>query len=132
MTEDFKDIKIDSWNDKATYKSDPNTTFRNVILDLSASAPPEWADLFNNYWANNFLYMTKAKASISGSRLEIYCVPTELEKVHYPVLKNIISKTNQEYREYLVRKQSEADDLAAKEAAERDKLANIKRTLKFD
>jgi hypothetical protein len=131
MATNFEDIKIVSLNDKATYKSDPNSALMNVVLDLSASVPYDWSNYFNQRWTAH-IYMKKRKASVSGKRLEIYCVPDELQKDHIPELNKIISETNQAYRQYLMRTQYEADAQAARDAAEMARLADIKSTLKFE
>lgn len=131
MTSSFEDIKIISFDDKATYRSDPSSALMHVVLNLSVSAPYEWSNYFNQCWASH-LYMMKRKASVSGKRLEIYCVPDELQKDHIPELNKVISETNQAYRQYLVRTQKEADAQAARDAAEKAKLADIKNNLKFD
>lgn len=131
MTTEFQDIKIVSLDDEASYKSDPSSALTNIILNLSASAPYEWSSYFNERWIQQF-YMMKRNASVSGKRLEIYCVPHELQTDHIPQLKKVITETNQAYREYLAQKQQVATAQAASEADERKKLASIKADLKFD
>lgn len=70
--------------------SDPNMALFNIVLNLSASAPYEWADYFNAGWQQH-IYMMKRRASVSGRRLTIDCVPDELEKDHIPELTKIIA-----------------------------------------
>lgn len=131
MDNDFEDIKIVAFNDQETRRGDPNLALMHLVLQLSASAPHEWAQYFNECWRSHF-YMMKREARVSGDRLEIYCVPDELEKHHIPELKKVASQTNQAYRQYLARRRQAADAQAAKEAEERDHLAEIKSRLKFD
>ena len=78
MASEFEPIKIVSFDDKATYKTDPSSALVNAVLNLSASAPSDWASYFNQRWEQHF-YMMKRNAHVSGSRLEVYCVPDELQ-----------------------------------------------------
>ena len=90
----------------------------------------EWANYFNQRWKQH-IYMGRARASVSGGKLQIYCVPNELEKDHIPELNKIISETNYAYRIFLAtRIQQEAARKAQKDA-ERDQLKSIKDNLKF-
>jgi hypothetical protein len=130
MSNKFEDIKIIAFDDTATYKSDPNSALMHVVLNLSASAPYEWSNYFNQRWKSH-LYMMKRNASVSGKRLEIYCVPDELQKDHISELNKVIAETNQAYRQYLAHAKREADAKAESEAAEKAKLAEIKNNLKF-
>lgn len=127
----FEDIKIIAMDDKASYKSDPSTHMVHVVLTLSASAPHEWAEYFNDRWQNQF-YMMKRRASVSGKQLEIYCVPDELQQHHIPQLKKVIAETNTAYRSYVEKAQRVASEHAATEARERAELADLKSKLKFD
>jgi len=102
----------------------------NIVLNLSASAPHEWASCFNSCWRSH-RYMRKRRATISGKRLEIFCVPDELEKDHLPELKKIIAETNQIYRKFLEANQQAEAARNAKVAAEQEKLANMKKSIKF-
>ena len=130
MTTDFQPIKIVAFDDKATYKTDPSLALVNAVLNLSSSAPAEWADYFNQRWEQHF-YMMKRNAYVSGDRLETYCVPNELQNLIVEFNK-IIAETNTAYAQYWAQKQHEAAQKAAAEAAERENLAKIKSGLKFD
>lgn len=131
MNNNFEDIKIVALDDKATYRSDPNSALMHVVLTLSASVPHEWSCYFNQCWKSH-LYMMKRNASVSGKRLEVYCVLDELQDDHIPELNKVIAETNQAYRQYLARAKREADAQAASDAAEKAKLAEIKSNLKFE
>lgn len=130
MTTDFEPIKIVAFDDKATYKTDPSLALVNAVLNLSSSAPAEWADDFNQRWEQHF-YMMKRNAYVSGDRLETYCVPNELQNLILEFNK-IIAQTNTAYAQNWAQKQHEAAQKAATEAAERENLAKIKSGLKFD
>lgn len=131
MATDFENIKIVSMDDNSSYKDDPQSALMHVVLNLSASAPYEWSSYFNQRWSQH-IYMMKRRATVSGKRLEIYCVPDELKKDHIPELNIVIAETNQAYRHYLLQIQQRADQQAAAEAAEKAKLAEIKAGLKFE
>lgn len=130
MTIEFKPIKIISFDDQASYKSDPNSALVNAILKLSSPASPEWADDFNHRWKQHF-YMMKRKAHVYGDRLETYCVPEEIQGLINEFNK-VIAETNQAYEQHLARQQQEAAKQAAATAAERENLAKIKNNLKFN
>lgn len=131
MASPFEDIKIVAMNDKESYKSEPKTHMMHVVLNLSASAPHEWAQYFNDRWQQQF-YMMKRRASASGKRLEIYCVPDELQQHHIPVLNKVITETNAAYRAYVEQTQLAAAERTAEEAREQAELADLKSKLKFD
>ena len=126
----FERIKIVSFDDKATYKTDSSSALVNAVLNLSASAPADWASYFNQSWKQHF-YMMKRNAHVSGSRLEVYCVPDELQNL-ISELNKVITETNQAYEQHLMQAQAKADQRAAADAAERQRLAQIKSALKFD
>lgn len=130
MTKEFEDIRIVSMDEASSHWPDPKLAMFNIVLNLSGSAPYEWANYFNQRWKQH-IYMGKARASVSGGKLQIYCVPNELEKDHIPELNKIISETNYAYRIFLAtRIQQEAARKAQKDA-ERDQLKSIKNNLKF-
>jgi hypothetical protein len=100
------------------------------VLNLSSSAPADWANYFNQRWEQHF-YMMKRKAHVSGGRLEVYCVPDELQNLIVEFNK-VIAETNQAYSRHLAQLQQQADKQKAAEEAEREQLSKIKGTLKFD
>lgn len=130
MASDFVHIKIVSFDDKATYKTDQSSALVNAFLNLSASAPSEWADYFNRRWDQHF-YMMKRNAHVSGSRLEVYCVPDELQDLIVEFNK-VIAETNEAYAQHVFQTQQKAAQQAATDVAERERLAQIKNALKFD
>ncbi|MBD7923489.1 hypothetical protein [Xanthomonas bonasiae] len=130
MTTDFEHIKIVAFDDKATYKTDPSSALVNAVLKLSSSAPAEWANYFNQRWEQHF-YMMKRNAYVSGDRLKTYCVPNELQHLILEFNK-VIAETNTAYAQYWAQKQHEAAQKAATDAVERENLAKIKSSLKFD
>lgn len=131
MTREFTEIKIVSLDDTASRSSDPNSALVNIVLNLSSSAPNEWASYFNERWQSH-IYMMKRHARVSGSRLEICCVPEDLQSDHLPELKIIIAETNQAYSQFLAQKERVAAAEAAKNETEKAKLRDLKNSIKFD
>jgi hypothetical protein len=131
VTKEFEDIKIIAMDDGASYNSEPNTQMMHIVLTLSASAPYEWSQYFNDCWQHQ-LYMMKRRATASDKRIEIYCVPDELQQHHIPQLNKVIAETNAAYRGYVEKSQRDAAKRADAEARERSELSKIKSDLKFD
>lgn len=131
MVNNFKDIKIVELDENASHTREHNSRMVNIILILSESAPDAWARHFNNQWQQHF-YMMKRDASVSGKRLEIYCLPEELQQYHIPELKSVISKTNLAYRSLVEQAQRDAAERNAAAARQRDELVDLKSKIKFD
>ncbi|MGA8862779.1 MAG: hypothetical protein WBM09_04480 [Gallionella sp.] len=130
MTREFEDITIVSMDEGSSHWPNPRVAMYNIVLNLSGSAPYEWATYFNQRWKQH-IYMGKARARVSGRKLHIYCVPDELEKEHMHELNTIIVETNNAYRIFLAARIQQEATREAQEIAERDKLKSIKNNLKF-
>ncbi len=130
MTETFEDIKIVDLDEDASGPYGKGA-YTRVVLRLSKNTPQRWADLFNQAWCEHY-YQMKREASVSGDDLEVICVQEELAQGLLDELKEVTTKTNNDYRSYLEaqhrRKQTE-DEQAQRE---REKLSNLKGQLKFD
>lgn len=131
MTTAFTPIKITGLNDRASGPSDQGAAMTRVVLDLSEQAPPEWANYFNQRWAQHF-YMMKRRAQVSDKRLEIDCVLEELESDHLPELRKVFDETNLEYSKFYAAKQAVRHAEQVKREAEATKLAELKKNIKFD
>lgn len=131
MTNNFEDIRIVGMDDAASRKPDAEKSLYNVVLNLSASAPSDWADYFNQRWEREF-YSKRRRARVSGRRLIIHCAAEELEEHHLPRLKEVIAETNAAYRQHVTREEQRRAAEAEREQAERDELRRIKDRLKFD
>ena len=127
---EFEDIKIVSMDDASSHRPDPNMAMFNIVLGLSSSAPHEWASYFNQSWKQH-IYMTKRRASVSGRKLEIYCVPDELENDHIPELNKVIVETNNAYKAFLTKQTQQEAARQEQEVAEKEHLKSIKNNLKF-
>ena len=131
MTTTFTDIKIIGMDDATSRPRDPNSAIVNVAFQLSAAAPSEWANYFNQTWQQH-IYMMKRRARVFGRTLEIECVPSEIEKDHLPELKKIIAETNQAYGKYADTQARQREAEAARNAATAQELKDVKNRLKFD
>lgn len=102
-----------------------------LVLRLSQSTPSPWAQYFNQAWQQH-IYMMKRQAFVSGDRLEIICMPDELQTDHLPELNKVIADTNAAYAAHAA-EQSRVRQRAADEAKQqKDQLAELKGSLKFD
>ena len=130
MQSTFTDIKIVALDDAASEPSG-DRAFVRLILKLSQSAPSAWSQYFNDAWGQH-IYMKKRRASASGDRLEITCMPEDLEKDHLPELNKIISATNSAYRSYADAQTREKEIEIENARRQKEELANLKGRLKFD
>lgn len=131
MANQFEDIRIVGLNEQASYKPDPAKALYDVVLDLSTSPPPEWAEYFNQRWQQKF-YMMKRRARVSGDHLVIHCVPDELERDHLPQLREVIDETNAAYREHSAAQERRRRSEEQREEQERGQLRQLKDRLKFE
>ncbi|GLH67740.1 hypothetical protein [Geothrix edaphica] len=131
MSKDFLDIKMTGFDEKASRPVEQGSPIFRMLIDLSGAAPSEWAQYFNQRWSQHF-YMRKRRAHVSGNSLTIECVPDELERDHIPELKKVIAETNAAYAKYHAQRQQERAEEEAKKASDSEKLAQIKKTIKFD
>ncbi len=76
--------------------------------------------------------MMKRRACVPGDRLEIVCMPDELESDHLQELNKVIAETNTAYSAHAAeqnRLRKQADEEAKQQ---KDQLASLKGRLKFD
>jgi hypothetical protein len=111
--------------------SDEGADMMRVVFDLSEQAPPDWAEYFNHRWKQH-IYMKKTRAQASGMRLEIDCILDELEKTHLPELRTVFEETNAAYATFYAKIEAALQAEQAKRNAEAAKLAEMKKTIKFD
>jgi hypothetical protein len=130
MPNQFTDIKIAELDDAASGPSGEGALLR-LVLKLSQSTPSAWSQYFNDVWGQHF-YMMKRRASISGDRLEIICMPEELETDHLPELKKMIAKTNEAYGRYLEEEKGKKEIEMENTRRQREVLSGLKGRLKLD
>ncbi|AZO54752.1 MULTISPECIES: hypothetical protein [unclassified Mesorhizobium] len=130
MANQFTDIKIKALDDSASGPSGEGALMR-LVLRLSQSAPAPWSQYFNKAWQQH-IYMMKRRASVSGDRLEIICMPNELQADHIPELNKIITQTNAAYGAYAAEQTRLRQKTADESQRQKDDLAKLKGQLKFD
>lgn len=130
MSDQFADIKIVALDDAASGPSGDGALIR-LVLKLSDSAPSAWSQYFNEAWRQH-LYMMKRRASVFGNRLEIICVPDELESDHLPELKKVVKETNEAYRKFEQEQKRLKEVEIETVRRQREALATLKGRLKFD
>lgn len=126
----FTEIKIKELDDAASGPSGQGALMR-LVLRLSQSAPGPWSDYFNQAWRQH-IYMMKRRASVSGDRLEIVCMPDELQSDHVPELNKVIALTNAAYSAYAAEQNRLRQQATDEAKRQRDELASLKDSLKFD
>lgn len=125
----FVNIEIVGVDEGASARSaGPHSGLFEIALNLSASAPSEWSEYFNQRWQQH-LYMMKRRAHASGSRITILCAPDELEKDHIPELTTVIAETNDAYRSYLSRVQANEEERRKAEAKDKAILQDLNKRI---
>lgn len=127
MAEKFEDIKITGVDTTNSGGNDGSSDLVDIVLTLSKSVSADWGSLFDSLWKQH-IYMMRRPVRVSGSRMTIHCVPDELEKYHLSELKEITTKTNQKYKEYLAQRERDTQwerERAEAQKATIDKLNNI-------
>jgi hypothetical protein len=118
-------------DEKQTKPTEPGSPIFRVAITLSSKAPAEWAQDFNERWKMHF-YTMKRNAKIQGDTLLIECVPEEIQKHHIPELQAVISATNLAYSESQLKQRHQEASRKAQEIENIEKIANLKKSLKFD
>jgi hypothetical protein len=130
VADEFQDIKIEAFDNSASSPSGEGALMR-LVLRLSQSAPPAWSQYFNQSWQQH-IYMMKRRAAVVGDRLEIICMPRELEGDHLPELKKVIAETNKAYRAYAAEQNRMKEEAAEEARRQKEELSGLKGRLKFD
>jgi len=131
MAQAFQDIRIESFDDQLSYKLDKDSAIVRMTFVLTSAAPVDWSNYFNQAW-DHHIYMMKRRARVIGQRLYVDCVPDEFEREHLPELKKVFDETNRAYAAHHAQVQAREQAAADREAAEKAKLADLKKNLKFD
>ena len=120
----FEDITILGLDEESSSRVDSKSALFNVVFKLSATAPWEWANYFNDRWAKEF-YMTKRKADASGSAITITCIPDDIEKDHMPHLNKVIADTNSAYRTHVAKSHVQEESRELQERHDAITLSNL-------
>jgi hypothetical protein len=130
VAEIFTDIKIKALDDAASGPFGEGALMR-LVLRLSQSAPGPWSEYFNERWAGH-IYGAKRRAAVFGDKLEIVCMPDELESDHLPELNNVIAETNEAYKKYIADRYRERQLEEQRMKRQAQELSDLKGRLKFD
>lgn len=100
QSDGFTDIRIVGVDKKRTNNPDTRKAMFDVYLELSASPPHEWNQLFayERSFARHTMWRT---AQLEGSYIVVHCPIDEVSKYHLPDLKQDVANVNQKYREAL-------------------------------
>lgn len=118
----FENIHIEDFDDETSHNPDPSNDLYNIYLKLSGTPPTEWEKIFNverrfprhDRWR---------QAWIKEEYIIIYCVPEELEEIHYEDLQVDVKTTNDKYRKLLTER---AQEEALKESKEEKVLTRLR------
>ena len=99
-------------------------------LQLSARPPLEWGPLLEARYAHSFSG-NEWTIKVVGASIYVDCVPEELAAI-LEDLKPMVSRTNEAYRADLARQAAQRQKAETDDVAERQRLEEIKKSLKFD
>jgi len=123
------EIKIIDLDEEKTARPDSGKDVYDCYLTLSSEAPAEWAKLFEQ--RRQFPRHTSwRRAYAEGPYIVIRCALEELPR-HLEDLKEDVAITNQQYRQYLAKREQEEEERRQREARERERVKEIKRRLQF-
>lgn len=131
MIDRFSEIRIVGIDNSRSAFAAPTSEIVNFVLTLSASAPKEWADLFNDEWEHH-IYRCKRAAYVNASTLRIECPFAELESRHLPELRRVVAKINYRYGELFERERRELNRRAALDAERSREIEEYGKRIKFD
>ena len=126
----FHDIKIVGIDQGASQPTGEGA-FYVMVLNLSPHPTSDWSDLFSMLWKQN-MYMGKRNIETFGSKMNVRCVPNELEGGLLEEIKRIVVKTNGEYRSHIEAAEAQQQVAQDRKNEERQNIANIASRLKFD
>lgn len=127
----FEDIKILEIDDSKSYKPDPSKLLFNIYLELSASPPLEWQQIFEA--ERRFPRHTMwRKAWIEREYIVIHCVPDEIEKYHADDIKEDVKNSNSKYRQYLMEEAQKEAKKIDQTRSEHNQLKDLKQRIRFD
>jgi hypothetical protein len=126
----FNDLKIVGFDPARVTSSQQGTEMRQMPLQLSARPPLEWGPLFEARYEHSFSG-NKRTIRVVGAYIYVDCVPEDLAAV-LEDLKPIVSQTNEAYRADLARQTAQRQKAETDAVAEKQRLEDVKKGLKFD
>lgn len=106
-----------------------DTNLSNIVLTIAPEPDNQWVSMFHQAYQNHFSMM-KRRVSIAGNKLTITCLDEELQD-QVKQLQSVFRKTNVAYAEYMEQAEATARQEAADALAERQRLADLSKNLKF-
>ena len=125
--EDFEDLTIVDFDDSQVQSSRLAPSFKRMALVLSSAPPPGWGPMLQSKY--HLRYVDK-RIEVSGRNVWVECQPENLQTV-LDELKPLVAETNAEIKESIARLKREQEDRDQGAMAEKQRLANIKKNLKF-
>lgn len=126
----FNDLKIVGFDPARVTSSQQGAGMRQMPLQLSARPPLEWGPLLEARYEHSFSG-NKRTIKVVGAYIYADCVPEELAEI-LEDLKTMVSQTNEAYRADLARQAAQRQKAETDAVAEKQRLEDVKKGLKFD
>lgn len=126
--DDFDDLKIVDFDDSQVQSSRLAPSFKRMALVLSSAPPAGWGAMLQSKY---HLRSVDKRIEVAGRNVWVECQPENLQTV-LDELKPLVAETNAEIRESMARLKREQEERDQGAMAEKERLANIKKNLKFD
>jgi hypothetical protein len=126
----FNDLKIVAYDPSRVRSSQQAAEMRQMPLQLSERPPVEWGPLLERQYEHSSSG-NKRTIKVEGAYIYADCVPEELAAI-LEDLKPIVSQTNEAYRAELARRAAQRQKAETDAVAEKQRLEDVKKGLKFD
>jgi hypothetical protein len=126
----FNDLKIVGYDPARVRSSQQAAEMRQMPLQLSARPPMGWGPLLEARYEHSFSG-NKRTIKVEGAYIYADCVPEELAAI-LEDLKPMVSQTNETYRADLARQAAQQQKAETDAVAEKQRLEDVKKGLKFD
>lgn len=128
---EFEDIRIAGF-DKEDVSQGSTSALFDVPLRLSQEAPRVWCEIFGQVWAS-VLYTMKRHARATSRAIVIEDTGLdEVDKYHIKHLNEAVASTNERYRDYLKRKETDTKREHEERAHTQAEIDDLEKRLKFD
>jgi hypothetical protein len=130
-TGQFEDIRIVGMDGAKTHNPDPSKLLYNIYFRLSKHPSSEWAQLFEqeHHFPRHSMWR---RARIEGEFIVLHAPLSEVDEHHLSYLKEDVENANSKYQQYLQKKLARDEQQKAEEEQERQRVEDLKNTLKFD
>jgi hypothetical protein len=130
----FNDLKIVGFDPARVTSSQQGAGMRRMPLQLSERPPLDWGPLLEARYEHSFSgnkRTNKRTIKVVGAYIYADCVPEELAAI-LEDLKPMVSQTNEAYRADLARQAAQRQKAETDAVAEKQRLEEVKKGLKFD